>query len=205
MEIYMPQLSKQSKPSVSWECIHLSQESGFRGWVIPGATEGEDRAPKEVVWEKWMGYQLEAMTVRDVIDDWDVGVKVKGVGPERRACEHGERRRIAPLRFLELGGGEGLRRWRGPNARQKVLFLKRIVYAVFAYVMGVPLKEGGEAPAALPLDDAIAKVQEMGSVSQLANTILPKKQSKPSDFEVYSRQRNLLEILSKPSTEWSNT
>ncbi len=203
----MSRLTKQKNPVVRFECIPLPEGSVIpEGFVVPGAVDVEGKAPAEAVWEDWKGYQMDKMTVGDVLDDWDEGVKVKGVGPDRLASQHGSGARIAPLSFLELGVGQKLQGWRGPNARKMVFNLKRIIYAVHALRTGTSWsqQEGEAAPATATLDDAIKKLQDMGSVSKLANTVLKSKQQcTPTQYEAMLQRSNRLGELSMRSSEWS--
>ena len=73
VEIWMPKLSKQKQPVVTFERIVLPPDSGYKvEWVIPGARKNEKGRPDEEVWEVPKGYLLGEMTVQDVLDDWDI-------------------------------------------------------------------------------------------------------------------------------------
>lgn len=187
-------------------------------WRVPGARAAQGEFPEEQ-WSTWKGYDPSSVTVRDVLDDWDVGVKISAAAglihtQEPRASEHGAGPRIAPLRFLELygdGGHKVSQFWRGGEVervkgevKKGVHFWKRVVYAVHMMVMGNSFQRGAEVRGPMSREDAIKALEQMvppgGTLSKLVNNVLPKMQMAPSKYEECTEGR--VKELMEPSTSW---
>ena len=198
------------------ESVSMTAPSSFIStWRVPGARTAQGQFPEER-WGRWKGYDPSSVTVWDVLDDWDVGVKISPaegfvLTQEPRACEHGAGPRIAPLGFLELyadGEHKVSQFWRGGEDEKKrgeikkqVHFWKRVVYAVHMLVMGNPFQVGAEAQGPMSRDNAVKALEEMipsgGTLSKLVNNMLPEKQMTPSKYED-GRIKELME----PSSSW---
>ncbi len=154
-------------------------------------------------------FSTSTSSIRDVLDDWDNGVKVVISYPGRdqpKAAEHHvesydteqckpkDKATIAPLRFLECN--EKIKHcWRAKNCRQHIQRIKTIVYALHKRVLGMPYnKTDADANVARPpmsLQSAIeeltnytnSKLDLVSTVSMLASTKIQKIQWTASDYE----------------------
>eukprot|EP00955_Chlamydomonas_euryale_P077800 363030-Chlamydomonas_euryale.AAC.1 len=195
----------KQRPTVKPVDVELPTTVTFNSsWDIPNSVG----AGKSQRWDSWHGYQLQSMTMADVLDDWSVGVKVSPRRPEHAeppAADHGNSHRIAPLCFLELAHPAIAAAWRTGQVRKVVMMIKALVYAVHMRVFGLPFSITDMPKPPMPLLDAANDVMTLDgktmTLSRLANKGL-KHQWTPINYEKYLAEQGLLKTLLMPTNTW---
>lgn len=208
----------QSKGDTVVKDVHLdlsTSPSYSLAYDIPNSSSSSHAR-----WTKWLGYNPGRMTLSDAMDDWDHGVKVASQIPatvQPEAALHGDRSRIAPLRFLEMAHTTIKELWRAGETRKTVNLVKRVVFAVHRRVYGLPRSQdeaGAQVPPehvgkSLSLGDACQMVENMApkcakGISWAANHGLSSEWS-PDAYEAYLSNTNkeLLSTLQSHSSSWA--